>query len=287
MKVLIIFLSVFLFSLGCSSTSKNQPEKSQKVIYQPEDKEILNNVFTLCSEDINKPVSELIIKIGTYFKETPYVGHTLEFEPEQLVINLREMDCNTFAENCLAIAKTIKSGKLTFEKFTDELTNIRYRNGIIDDYPSRLHYFSDWIYNNEEKNLIKDVSSVIANTPYPLHVNFMSTHPQSYVQLKDSLLLPVIVSQEKNISTRKMYYIPENKISEVENQLKDGDIAGITTDIAGLDISHVVILVRINGRIHILHASSVAEKVVVSENTLEDYLLSSKRSTGIMVARPL
>jgi hypothetical protein len=36
-----------------------------------------------------------------------------------------------------------------------------------------------------------------------------------------------------------------------------------------------------------MHASSLAEEVVVSEGTLEDYLLGSKSATGIMVARPL
>jgi hypothetical protein len=84
-----------------------------------------------------------------------------------------------------------------------------------------------------------------------------------------------------------MYYIPEEKLAEVENSLQDGDIAGITTTINGMDISHVVILQRVAGRIHILHASSAAKKVILSEETLDEYLKSSKSATGIMVARPL
>ncbi|MFW5822942.1 MAG: N-acetylmuramoyl-L-alanine amidase-like domain-containing protein, partial [Tangfeifania sp.] len=211
-----------------------------------------------------------------------------ETEPEQLVVNLREMDCTTFAENCLAIAKTIQSGTHTFEQFTQELKDIRYRNGNIDGYPSRLHYFSDWIFDNQQKRLIKDVSKEITATPYDKDIDFMSTHPGSYKQLKDSTsLVEKIAEQEKDINSRQYFYIPETIITEVENQLMDGDIVGITTSVEGLDISHVGILVRKAGRIHLMHASSLAEEVVISEETLEGYLLNSKPATGIMVARPL
>ena len=215
------------------------------------------------------------------------IGHTLEIEPEQLVINLRELDCTTFAENVLAISRTIKSENPSFENFAKELQHIRYHNGNIDGYTSRIHYFSDWIYENNGKGLVKDISRETANTPYPLKVNFMSTHPESYLQLKDSKLIPVIEKQEKMISSRQMYFIPEEKLAGVENLLKDGDIAGITTKIEGMDISHVVLLVKKDGRVHILHASSTANKVILSEETLEDYLKNSKMATGIMVARPL
>ncbi len=132
-----------------------------------------------------------------------------------------------------------------------------------------------------------DVSQEIAQTPYRKSINFMSTHPVSYRQLKDSNeLIQIIAEQEKIITDREVYFIPEEKLVEVESNLNDGDIVGITTSVDGLDISHVGILVRRNGRIHLMHASSALEKVVVSENTLEDYLLKSKSSTGIMVARP-
>ena len=230
-----------------------------------------------------------MIKAGTFFKETPYVASTLEVTPEEekLVVNLREMDCTTFAENCMAIARTVRSGNANFEQFTSELQKIRYRDGKINGYPSRLHYFSDWIYNNDQKKLVDDVSKEIAETPYPLKVNFMSTHPESYIQLKDSTLIPIIAKQEKEISSRKMFYIPENKITEVEDKLMDGDIAGITTNINGMDIMHVVILVRQGKHMHLLHASSAAEKVILSDETLEEYLFKNKRATGIMVARPL
>lgn len=282
---LFLFLAV-LFS--CNSAEKNQ-KPNQNITFHQQDKEILDEVLSLFPEDKNSPVSVIMIKAGTFFKETPYVASTLEINPddENLVVNLREMDCTTFAENCLAISRTIKSKNPDFDTFANELTNIRYRNGKIDGYPSRLHYFSDWIYNNDQKKLVKDVSKEMVQIPYLPNVNFMSTHPQSYAQLKDSTLIPVVAAQEKEICSRQMFYIPEDRISEFEDQLMDGDIAGITTNIGGMDIQHVVLLVRKNGRIHMLHASSAAEKVILSEETLEEYLKDSKRATGVMVARPI
>lgn len=286
MKSGISILLLFFTITGSYSIPKKSTEISDKVVFLQKDKEILEQILRLYSTEKKAATADLIIKVGTFFKETPYVAHTLETEPEQLVVNLRELDCTTFAENCLAIARTIKSEKPSFEQFTRELQNIRYRNGIIDGYPSRIHYFSDWIFENNKRNLVKDLSKEIANTPYPLRVSFMSTHPESYIQLKDTTLIPVIASQEREISRREMYFIPEEKIAAFEDRMQDGDIAGITTSIKGMDISHVVILQRVAGRIHILHASSTAKKVILSEETLEDYLKNSKSATGIMIARP-
>jgi len=286
MKSTLFFLLLIFTITFCTSKTKTVTEVPVKAIYLQKDKEILEQILQLYSNEKNAATSDLIIKVGSFFKETPYVAHTLETEPEQLIVNLRELDCTTFAENCLAIVRTIKSENPSFEQFTRELQNIRYRNGKIDGYTSRIHYFSDWIFENDKRSLIKDMSKEIANTPYPLRVNFMSIHPASYVQLKDSKLIPVIAGQEQEISKREMYYIPEEKIAAVENRLQDGDIAGITTSIKGMDISHVVILQRVAGRMHILHASSTAKKVILSEETLEDYLKSSKSATGVMIARP-
>ncbi|MCK5134671.1 MAG: DUF1460 domain-containing protein [Bacteroidales bacterium] len=285
-RLLTLFALSCLFS--CNSTQKNPVAESERIIFQPEDKAILEKVLDLYSTERNATTSALLVKVGSYLKETPYVAHTLETEEEQLVVNLREMDCTTFAENCLAISRTIKSDQQTFEQFTSELQHIRYRNGIIDGYPSRLHYFSDWIYNNQQKKRIQDISREIAQTPFPKKINFMSTHPDSYRQLKESApLVKIIAEQEQEISAREMFFIPESSIAEVENKLMDGDIVGITTGMEGIAISHVGILIRDAGRIHLMHASSKAEKVVVSEKTLEEYLLNSKSATGIMVVRPL
>ena len=280
MKVILLF-SIFLFNVF---SVNNQNE----VVFQEQDKVILKGIYAKLEKENKKSTAELVALVGKTFLGTPYVAHTLEGGKEQLIVNLRELDCTTYAENCLAIARSIKNGRNNFEGFTAELQAIRYRNGIIDGYPSRLHYFSDWIYENDRKGRIKDVSKAISNTPYPLQVDFMSTHPGSYKQLESNPgFVNDLSEKEKEISNRQMYYLPKQKLSEYEHELREGDIVGITTSIEGLDITHVGILVEHDGRIHLMHASSAAEKVVISEEPLEDYLNAGSKVTGIMVARPL
>jgi hypothetical protein len=261
----------------------------ESVVYQARDKEILEKIFEVHKKDMKTPMPVLMVKVGRFFLETPYVAHTLETgEEEQLIVNLRELDCTTFAENCLALARTIRSGNHSFQRFTTELQTIRYRDGKIDGYPSRLHYFCDWIYSNEQQKLLENSPNGLPMCTFRKEINFMSMHPDSYRQLReDSLLVGVIAEQEKLISSRDMFFVAEKDVAKVESQLMDGDIVGITTSIDGLAIQHVGILVRVAGRIHLMHASSSAEKVVLSENTLEDYLLKSKSASGIMLARPL
>lgn len=258
-------------------------------ISEEEDKKLLSNIFEKLSSSKDQSTAELVVQTGKLLIGTPYVAHTLENEKEQLIVNLRGLDCTTYAENCLAIARSIKSGKPNFEKFTKELQQIRYRNGVIDGYPSRLHYFSDWIHENNKREFIIDVSKQISNITYPLQVNFMSTHPDSYQKLKNNPeAVKEIASREQEISTRKMYFLPKENLANYEAELQEGDIIGITTSIEGLDITHVGILVRndSNKRIHLMHASSAGKKVLISENTLEDYLNNNSRVTGIMVVRP-
>lgn len=276
----ILFIIILGFAFSFSSVAQ--------INYQVKDKKILEHIFSQLKNEKNKSTAELMVMIGTQLKQTPYVAHTLETDKEVLLVNLRELDCTTFAENCLAIARTIRTGKPNFNCFTNELTKIRYRNGEIKDYPSRLHYFSDWIYENDKAGLVKSVSQKIANIPYPLEINFMSTHASSYKALKDNPeFVPILNQKEKEISAREMYFLPKEKIKTFESKLREGDIVGITTSISGLDITHVGIIVKVNGQTHLMHASSKAEKVIISEKTLNDYLKNRKSVTGIMIARPI
>jgi hypothetical protein len=290
MNIKVFYPIVFLIFYSCTQLAAKERKSPEEIIFQQKDKQILEQVFEVIKDEKNTPLSELMIRVGAFFKETPYVAATLEINPndEKLIINLREMDCTTFAENVLAISRSIKSGNPSFEKFAGELKNIRYRAGKIDTYTSRIHYFSDWIFENDRMKTVESVSKKIGGTSYLKAINFMSTHPDSYLQLKqNSELIRIIATQEKEISARKTYFIPEEKIVKIESQLMDGDIVGITSRVEGLDISHVGILVRKSGRVHLMHASTLAKKVIVSEETLGEYLLNSKSVTGIMVARPL
>ncbi len=280
MRNLIFVLSflIFIFSLNAQT------------IYTQGDVDICNSKFDLAvKENLSaKPIGEIIIAIGKSFLGTEYEPFTLDKDSvEKLTIHLTGLDCYTFLENSLVFARCIKEGKTTFEDYRKELIKIRYRNGELKDYPSRLHYFSDWIYDMNKRGIGKDVTKEIGGIPYNKKIDFMSTHIDSYKQLKNNPeFLQEIKQIEKNISSRKYYYIPEDSIARCEDRIQSGDIIGITTNVKGLDIAHTGISIRMeDGRIHFLHAPNVGHKVQITEKPLADYLKDNKKQTGIMILR--
>jgi hypothetical protein len=237
------------------------------------------------------PMGELVGKVGLTFVGTPYVGHTFEIfdDKEVCVINLKGMDCATFYEASLALARTIKSSHQNEASFQKEITRIRYRGGKMNGYPSRLHYAVDYFFDNERKGVLQDIS---ANLPgavvFPHKVSYMSTHPEQYRQLKaNPSLVSEIAKTEDEINRRKIFFIPKEKVAEDEILLKTGDILGLSTTKEGLDVSHTGMCYRDDqGVLRFLHASSSKEKVVLDER-LSDYLAKAKINDGIVVARPL
>ena len=277
-------LTYFIFFISFS-TSYSQ-------IFSEKDVEICNSKFELAVDRnlAEKTIGDVVVEIGKSFIGTDYLEHGLEKEGnEQLVINLTGLDCTTFLENSLVIARCIKKGKTSFKDYLKELQFIRYRNGIIDQYPSRLHYFSDWIYNNVKKGIIKDITEGIGGEPIKFKVDFMSTHTESYKQLNENPgFIPIIEKQEKEINCRKYYFIPKSEVSVIEDSIQNGDLIAITTTVKGLDIGHTGIAVKMDdGKTHLLHAPLLNTKVQISEKPLSEYLMALKKDSGIIVLRPL
>jgi len=266
--------------------------KSYSQIYSEEDVEICNQKFQISVEDDLKdqPINDVIVKIGESFLGTEYLAYALEEDgDEQLVINLSGLDCTTLVENSLALSRCVKLDSTSFENYLHELQFIRYRNGIVDGYASRLHYFSDWITNNVAKGVVADETMELGGIPIKFNLNFMSTHPDSYKQLKENPdLIPVIQMQEEEISSREYYYIPKKDFESKENLIESGEIIAITTTVEGLDIGHIGIAIKMDdGRIHLLHAPNVNTKVQITEEPLEEYLMKYKRHSGVIVLKVL
>jgi len=232
------------------------------------------------------PPNELATSIGTEFLQTPYVEKTLELPgPEQLVINLQGVDCTTFVETVITLARLATIGLPTFEAFERELAYLRYRNGKNEGYASRLHYFSDWIYENQQKGILTDITEEIGGSFYPNVPSFMSENPKFYTQLADPSNLEEIKDTELVLKERHYFYIPKAEIQQLEPNIQSGDLIAITTSMPNLDIVHTGFAIEKNGRIHLLHASSKNMKVEISEKPLSDYLAGNKSQSGIIVAR--
>ncbi len=236
-----------------------------------------------------RPIGELILALAASYLGTPYEGHTLE-QPgeEKLVVYFAGFDCFTFLEHVLAMARVLKSGRPDFGRYREELARIRYRAGVLDGYPSRLHYTSDWGFDNGEKGVLRDVTAELGGVPLQKRINFMSTHRDSYRQLADDAFFSEIQAIEARLNEREYFYIPKARVAEMEDGIRDGDLLAITSGVKGLDIAHVGFAIRKKGgRLHMLHASSTHKQVEITAQPLADYLAAIRSQTGIMVYRPL
>lgn len=234
----------------------------------------------------SRSLDQLVLEIGEFFLGTPYVNGTLEAEKaEHLIVNLREFDCVTFIENIVALVWFLKSGEKSFKMFLSFLQKIRYRKGRLQGYGSRLHYFSDWIRDNQKKGMVRDVTAEIGGRPFKKIINVMTTHPELYPALKNVANLKSMKSIERSISRRSMFYIPKKALKRLEGRIRNGDLIAVTTNVKGLDIQHVGLAKRVKNRIHLLHASRTEGRVILSQKTLYGYLIQSSARSGIMVAR--
>ena len=233
-----------------------------------------------------RPIGRRAVEIGEFFIGTSYLAGTLEVEgTESLVVNLREFDCVTFVENVVAITWFLRSRERSFESFQRLLQKIRYRRGRLQGYSSRLHYFSEWIHDNQKKGILKDVTRKIGDRPFRKTINFMTTHPNLYLSLGEMVNLRRMKSVERTISTSLFFSIPKKVLRRFEDRIRDGDLIAITTNREGLDVQHVGLAATVKNRIHLLHASSGEGRVVLSQNTLYRYLMQSRTRSGAMVVR--
>ena len=222
----------------------------------------------------------------------PYVAYTLEVgNEEHLVVNTRELDCTTLVETVTALTKCAYEKKYTYAAYRAALQAMRYRRGRINGYPSRIHYFTEWITENSKSGLVTEIQQ--PNPPFTaiqtVSVNYMSQHPQSYKALKvHPEYVPEIRRMEQHVSGQQFRYIPKSRVgrsAELRQAVKDGDIIAITCNKAGLDIAHLGFAVWKNGNLHLLNASQLHKQVIEEPMTLWQYLRQHPSHTGIRIIR--
>ena len=279
-QILILVCTLFAFVQGAAAFEKGDARFTQK------DVENFQEVMNLLAPDRDLPMSELVIKVAKHFLGTPYVAGTLEIEPERLTVNTRETDCILFVEMCLAMSLTAKEAEPTFEKYVDNLRQLRYRNGKVDGYTSRLHYTSEWIIQGETRGIFHEVSRQCGGSVLDQKFNFMSNHPASYKQLKDN---PKAVAKiriaEQNLETWDYWYIPKADLPKCIKNIKMGDIIGFNSSTPGLDIAHVAYAYWEGDTLTFIHASMSDKKVVINKTPLVEYTNGIKGHNGLRVVR--
>ena len=280
---------VLLFTIQCSLLASMAQERCH---YEAADSILIEQL--LADGNAQKcDKGQDVLYFARKFLGKPYVAHTLELFPddERLVLNTRELDCTTYVDIVVALTLCSRRGETTFRQFVHQLHMQRYWNGVCDGYPSRIHYFTDWMRDNSRLGFVAEIQS--PNPPFTavqtLKVNYMTTHPQSYVSLKrHPEYLPLIAEKERDLTGRKYRYIPTAQLADsrvLRNTVNDGDIIAITSLTPGLDIAHLGIAVWHDDGLHMIDASSRHKKVVEESITMQQYLRNRRNADGIRIVR--
>ena len=302
----VTFISISLFLSGCFSpqqrlpfapipaplTFKSDSPKSLTAIsLPPQEYEAFLKVMKAAHPQIlqSRPIGEVIQAIAEQFLGTPYEAELLEHSPtERLFLSLKHFDCVLLIETVVALAHNAIQHDNSVSHFAQNVESLRYRSGHLDGYCSRLHYFSDWIADNERRGLVQNLTAKLGGIPLPqtFKFNFMSEHRKLYPQLKDESAFQCLKQVEARLSQSHLTYIPTPNIRNLYPQLQAGDLVAVVTTISGLDVTHTGLIERRNNNtVSLIHASP--GRAVQRDLDLQTYISRVPMSVGIFVVRPL
>ncbi len=291
------FLTILLVVLAACTMPQHSQQEAQAASVQrmrfhcDQDTVRINHLLQDGIASGVKTPNELVAFYADKLLGTPYVAHTLEGDEELLTINIDELDCTTFIETLYALARTTMNGRYSWRDYAANLENLRYRNGEMGDYSTRMHYISEWILNNSARGNLKEITADLPHADYMIKtIDFMTKHKDSYRSLKnDSAMVDKIKGYEMALRNHRMPYLKKSWLGDkaVKAALRNGDFVGLVTKIEGLDISHLGIIYKDDkGEIYLLDASMSGGKVMLEQKNLRDHLSGSKSTClGIRVFR--
>lgn len=244
------------------------------------------------------PLGRAVVGVGEQAVGTPYEAFTLEAylraggspsRTEPLTLSLTRFDCVSLVEACVAVARLAgRAGAPTWERFGREMERQRYRGGERRGYTSRLHYFSEWIADGERRGLLRELGAELGGEEDARPLRFMTEHRGSYPALADDGVFREIGAMERGLDGKPRRVVPTERIPEVADRIETGDVLAFATAIPGLDVTHSALAYRDEaGTLRVLHAPLSGGAVEVTRATLPEYVAAIKKSTGILVARPL
>lgn len=243
------------------------------------------------------PPGRAVARVGELALGSPYRANTLEeylAEPgaspwrEPVTAYLTAFDCVSLVESALAIPRVAAGGDASWAAFEREIERMRYRGGAREGYPSRLHYFSEWIADNARRGLVRDLGPELGATDDARPLRFMTLHRSAYRALADDAVFDAIRGMERRLDPWPRQLIPTYRIPSVLDRLETGDVLAFATSIEGLDVTHTGLAYRDRaGVMRVLHAPLSGGVVQVSRGTLPEYVAGLRSATGILAARPL
>jgi hypothetical protein len=287
-------------ALGAAALALPEALAACKATRNPDLERLTRWAETLRAEGMGAPKvspGRAAVRVGELAVGTPYEPFTLEAylkdggspRREPLTLSLTRFDCVTLVESCIAVARMAGEKRApTWDRFGQEIERMRYRGGERRGYTSRLHYFSEWIADGQRRGLVKDLGAELGGAEDARPLRFMTEHRSSYPALADESVFREIGEVERRLDGHARRVIPTKRIPEVVKRIETGDVLAFATEIAGLDVSHTAFAYRDRGGIlRVLHAPLSGGVVEVTRTTLPEYVAGIRRSTGILVARPL
>jgi hypothetical protein len=241
------------------------------------------------------PLGERTVRVARELVGTPYVNYSLEVDDriESPVANLKSMDCWTYYENALALARMFHYKPAPY-KPQDLLQMVeieRYRNGVCTgSYLSRMHHLEEVFYDNQRRGYATNITSRIPGAE-KIHreIKEMTVQWKAYRYLRsDPSLIEPMGKIEAQVSNLPVYHIPKSKVRNAEKYLQNGDICAITSHGPGGYTSHVGLIVRLRERAYFAHATSDTDKgrMTVIDRPIADYVTGATKHAGIIICRP-
>lgn len=240
-------------------------------------------------------IGDRTVRVARELVGTPYLHYTLEVDDriECPVVNLKAMDCWTYYENALAIARmlTFKPGPYHATDMLQMVELERYRNGICTgSYLSRMHHLEEVFYDNQRRGYSNNITSRIPGaTQLQREIHEMTVQWKNYRYLRSNpSLIEPMGKIEAQVSRLPVTYIPKSYVRAAEAYLRNGDICAITSNESTSYTSHVGLIMRIGNRAYFSHATSDVDKgrMVIIDRPITDYLNGNLKHTGIIISRP-
>jgi hypothetical protein len=244
--------------------------------------------FAIANKLYKRPMGQIVQAIAEQLIGSTYKAGLLdESSSEKLVLSLKKFDCVLFIETVLALSRNVAVQDYSFQSFSNRVRELRYRNGNMNGYCSRLHYFSEWIRDNQRRGYVRVIAKHVGGVRLNKTINFMSKHWQSYPRLTASKVdYQCIATMEKKIGNIGIEYIPTDRINQAYTKLQSGDIIAIATSIPELDVTHTGLVYRMqNGNLGLIHASPSGSVRISAD--LQNFVAQVDNAIGITVARPL
>jgi hypothetical protein len=218
-----------------------------------------------------------LTRVGLQFIGKPYRANALSSSnPEELVADLTSFDCVTFIENSLALVHAAgdESGYRT------ALVHFRYAGDSVQ-YEKRYHYFSD---------AMRQLGYPLLGTQdmlqkLPKSFSFLSNYLAS--KKHGQINLALLRSRESELAKSDFYFTPNALVDRLLPLLESGDLVGLVSKNPAIDFLHTGMVYRKDGKVYLLHASQEFKRVMVSKQTLGDYLKMHRQFIGVSAFRPI